>query len=135
VSRDLLDLLEDRALCGFLNQVAAPVQAANLAGFAIVGLGNLPLRAVGVLTRVIAQLGELLALLVGKSLVVPLVVWRDGFVRWTGRLFASIAIGLLGSALLINGFPAVGFMLMIAWLAVPCLDTILVWESRGSERS
>lgn len=134
VSQDLLDLCEDRALSGLLNQVAAPVQAANLAGFAIVWSGSLLLRGAGLVTRVLGRLGELLALLVGKSLVVPLVVWRDGFVRWTGRLFASIGVGVVAAMLLINGYPALGFLLMIAWLAIPCLDALLAWESRASER-
>jgi hypothetical protein len=36
--------------------------------------------------------------------------------------------------LLVNGFPAIGFLVMIAWLVIPCLDAILAWESRGTER-
>ncbi len=134
ISRDLLDLLEDRALTGFLMQVAAPVQAANLAGFALVWLGNLPLRGAGLLGRLFGRLGELLALVIGKCLVLPLALWPDGFVRWAGRLFASVGIGLIGSSLLINGFPAVGFLLMVAWLAIPGLNALLVRESRASER-
>ncbi len=134
VSRDLLDLLEDRALGGMLTQVARPVQAANLAGFAIVWLGNLPLGCAGLAGRAAGRLGELMALLVGKCLVLPLALWPDVFVRWAGRLFASIGIGLIGTTLLINGFPAMGFLLMIAWPTIPCLNAILAWESRGSER-
>jgi len=134
VSRDLLDLLEERALSGFLTQVSSPVQAANLAGFAVVWLGNLPLCGAGLLASAIGRLGELLALIVGKCLVLPLAIWPHGFVRWAGRLFASIGVGLIGCMLLINGFPAMGFLLMIAWLAIPGLNAVLGWESRRSER-
>src|ERR1051326_3860619 len=68
IGRDLMDILEDRALSGFLTQVAAPVQSANLAGFLLVWLGNLPVLAAWWATRLVGQLARLLALAVGASL-------------------------------------------------------------------
>ena len=135
IGRDLMDLFEDRALDGYLNQVALPSNAANLAGFGIVWLGNVPLIGASLVTRLIGQFGRLLAVILGSSLVVPLVLWRDAFLRWAGRLFGSIGVGLITAILLDNGYPAIGFLLMVAWLAVPCLSAVLAWESRRSERA
>jgi hypothetical protein len=135
IGRDLTDLFEDRALEGYLNQVASPLHAADLAGFAIVWLGNVPLVGAALITRLIGQLGRLLAVVVGSSLVVPLVLWREGFVRWVGRLLGSIGVGLVAAILLENGYPAIGFLLMVAWLAVPCLNALVAWESRRTERA
>ena len=58
IGRDLMDILEDRALSGFLTQVAAPVQSANLAGFLLVWLGNLPVLAAWWATRLVGQLAR-----------------------------------------------------------------------------
>jgi hypothetical protein len=52
-----------------------------------------------------------------------------------GRFFGSIGVGLLSAILLDHGYPGIGVLLMIAWLAVPCLNALLAWESRRSERA
>jgi hypothetical protein len=135
IGRDLMDLFEDRALDGFLVQVAEPVQAANLAGFVLVWLGNLPLLAAWVVTRVLRELARILAVLVGTSLVVPLVVWRDGFLLWVGRLFVSMSISLLAAMLLSSGLLAAGLLIGVAWLIVPAVGALLALESRRAERS
>ena len=95
--------------------------------------GSLPILGAWCLTRVLGQFGRLLAVVVGTSLVVPLVLWHDGFVRWCGRLFGSIFVGLLGSMLLSSGFAAAGLGIMIAWLVVPGVQAIVAWESRRAE--
>jgi hypothetical protein len=135
IGRDMLDVLEDRALSGYLAQAAAPLQSANLAGFILVWLGNLPVLAAWWATRLVGQFGRLLALVVGTSLVVPLVVCREGFLRWAGLVFTTVLVGLCGSALLSYGFAAVGLGLMLAWLVVPSVHAVLDWESRRVERS
>jgi hypothetical protein len=98
-------------------------------------LGSLPVVAAWLVTRLIGQLARLLALAVGNSLVVPLVLWRDGFLRWTGRLFASAVIGLFGAELIVHGFAATGLLLLIAWLVKPTLRSVLAWESKRVERA
>lgn len=133
VGRDLLDIFEDRALQGYLVQASMPLQAANVAGFILVWLGNLPLLTAWWLTRVIAQLGRLLALAVGTSLVVPIVVFRDGFLRWAGLAFTVVLVSLAGSVLLSYGFAAIGLGLLLAWLLVPTVRAVLSWESRRAE--
>jgi hypothetical protein len=134
IGRDLLEVLEDRALSGFLSQAAAPLQAANLAGFILVWLGNLPVLVAWWLTRCIGQLARLLALVVGTSLVIPLVVCRDAFLHWAGLAFTTMLVGLAGSILLSWGFAAAGLGLMLAWLIVPMIHGLLSWESRRIER-
>ena len=108
LSRALLDLLEDRALAGLLAQAGEQVRAASLPGELVVWLGNLPLLSAWYLSRSLVQLGRLLAIVVGASLVLPLVVWPAGFTRWAGRLFGAAIVGLLGSALLSRGLSAAG---------------------------
>jgi hypothetical protein len=135
VGRDLLELFEDRALAGLLNQVAAPLQAANLAGFVLVWLGNLPLLGAWCVTRLVSGLARLLAIVIATSLVVPLLLWRDAFLGWVGRLLASVWVGLLASMLLSSGFAAAGLLLLVGWLAIPGLGAVLAWESRRAERS
>ena len=133
VSRDLLDVFEDRALTGLLNQTAAPVRAANLAGFLLVWLGNLPLLLAWCAIRLIGQFGRLLAVLVGSSLVLPLILFRDAFLSWTGRLFTAMLVALTGSVLVSSGHAAFGFAMLLAWAIVPSLRAILAWESRRTE--
>lgn len=133
VSRDLLDVFEDRALAGLLTQTARSIQSANLAGFALVWLGNLPLLAAWWTTRLVAQLGRLLAVVVGTSLVLPLILCRHAFLRWAGRFFTSILVALIGLVLISGGHAAAGLGLLLAWLIVPLVQAILAAESRRAE--
>jgi hypothetical protein len=133
VSRDLLDVLEDRALSGLLTQTATPTQSANLAGFALVWLGTLPLLVAWWAGRLVAQLGRLLAVVVGTSLVLPLILFREAFLCWTGRLFTVALVGLIGMVLISGGHAAAGLGLLMAWLIVPFVQAILAWESRRAE--
>jgi hypothetical protein len=135
IGRDLIDLFEDRALTGFLVQVAEPVHGASLAGTVFVWLGNLPIVCAWCVARLLGQLGRLLALAVGASLVIPLILLREGFLCWCGRLFSAIIVGLLGALLVSNGFAAAGVGLLFAWIAVPAIEAIVAWESRRAGRS
>jgi hypothetical protein len=135
IGRDVLELFEERALAGLLYQAAAPVHRADLAGVAMVWLGSLPVLGCWLITRACGVLGRLLGVVVGEGLVLPLVVWRDGFLRWSARVFGSIVVGLLGAMLLSDGFAAPGLGLMIAWLVVPAVNALLAWESRRVERA
>jgi hypothetical protein len=133
VTRDLMDVFEDRAFAGLLNQTAAPTQCANLAGFALVWLGNLPLVVSWWATRVIAQLGRLLAVLVATSLVLPLILCPDAFLRWAGRLFTALLVGLTGAVLISGGHAGAGLGILLAWSIVPLIQAILASESRRAE--
>ena len=133
LSRALLDLLEDRALDGLLAQASEQVRAASLPGQLVVWLGNLPMLGAWHLSRGLQQLGRLLAIVVGTSLVLPLVLWPDGFTRWAGRLFGAVVVALLGSALLASGLSAAGLGLLLAWAIVPSLEALLTWETRQAE--
>jgi hypothetical protein len=133
VSRGLLDLLEDRAMAGLLAQAGAQVRSAALPGELVVWLGNLPVLGAWCLSRSLVQLGRVLALVVGASLVLPLVAWPAGFTRWDGRLFGAVIVGLLGSALLSRGLSAAGLGLLLAWLGVPAVQMLLNWETRRAE--
>jgi hypothetical protein len=135
VGRDLMDVLEDRALSGLLLQASTPTHAANLAGFMLVWVGNLPTLAAWWTCRLVGQLGRLIALAVGTSLVLPLVVCRDGYLRWAGLTCTTLLIGLGGTVLLSYGFAAAGLGLLLAWLVVPCIRGVLGWESRRVECS
>lgn len=134
IGRDLMDLLEDRALSGLLTQTVASVHSANLAGVVLVWLGTLPLVLAWCATRIFGQFGRLLALVVGTSLVVPLVIWRDGFLRWFGHVFGAGMVGLSAATLLSSGYMAAGLGLMLAWCIVPSLEAIVAWESRRVDR-
>jgi hypothetical protein len=133
VSRDLLDVFEDRALTGLLNQIALSMQSANLAGFALVWIGNAPLLVAWLVARLIGQFGRMLAVVMGTSLVLPLVFCRDIFLRWAGLLFTSVLVGLTGWALISAGHAPAGLGLVLAWLIVPLVRAILAWESRRLE--
>jgi hypothetical protein len=133
VSRGLFDLLEDRALAGMLTQAGAQIHSARLAGEVVVWLGNPPLICAWGFSRCLMHLGRLLAVLVGSSLVLPMLLWPEGVTRWGGRLFGSAIGGLLGAALLSNGMAAAGLGLLLAWVVVPGLEGLLDWESRRVE--
>jgi len=134
VSRDALELFEERSLSGLLVQAVAPVHRADLAGVLLTWLANLPVVGAWYLSRGCGVLGRLLGVVVGESLVLPLVVWRDAFLRWSSRVFGSIIVGLLGAMLLSDGFAAAGLGLLTAWLLVPGIHALLAWESRRVER-
>jgi hypothetical protein len=133
VSRALLDLLEDRAVEGLLTQAAQEVRSARLAAELMVWLGNLPLVAGRVVAGWLVQLGRLLALVVGSSLVVPILIWPTGFIRWAGRLFGAIGVVLVGSALVSNGLAATGLGLLLGWPLGRGQRALLAWESRRAE--
>jgi hypothetical protein len=133
ISRGLFDLLEDRALVGMLSQASANVHAARLAGELVVWLGSLPLVAAWCVTGWLMQLGRLLALLVGSSLVLPLLLWPRGFLRWGGRFFGAAIVGFLGAALLSSHMAAPGLGLLLAWAVVPGIRALLNWESQRVE--
>jgi hypothetical protein len=134
ISRALLDLLEDRAIQGLLTQAAQEVRSAGLAGELAVWLGILPLLISRVITGWLTQLGRLLALAVGSSLIVPMLLWPTGFIRWTGRLFGAAFALFLGAALLSNGLAAPAFGLLLGWAVVRGLQALIAWESRRGER-
>jgi hypothetical protein len=133
ISRALLDLLEDRALQGLVAQAREHVRAASLASEFIVSLGNVPVLSAWYLSRGLVQVGRVLAMVVGASLVLPLALWPDGWTRWVGRLFGAVIVGLLGSALLSGGLAAEGLGLLLAWAVVPGLRALLTWETRRAE--
>jgi hypothetical protein len=133
ISRGMFDLLEDRALVGMLAQASDNVHSARLAGELVVWLGSLPLVGVWWVTGWLMQLGRLLAFVVGSSLVLPLLLWPRGFIRWGGRLFGAAIVGLLGASLLSGGMAAPGLGLLLAWAVVPGLTALLSWESRRVE--
>ncbi len=135
IGRDLPDVLEDRALGGYLVQTIQPVHAANLAGFILVWIGNLPVLAIWWATRLVGLSGRLLALAVGTSLIVPLVVCREGFLHWVGLAFTAILVSLAGIVLVSYGLAAVGLGLLLAWLLVPLIGAVLNSESRRAEGS
>ena len=134
ITRALLDVLEDRALGGILHQTASPAHRAAVAGRIAVWLGTLPITTVWWATRGLLLLGRVLALIVGMALVLPMVLWPDGFVRWAGRVFGGAMVALVGSALLSNGLAAAGAGLLLAWAIVPGLRVVLAWETRRTER-
>ena len=135
VGRDYFDLFEDRPLSGLLIQSAAAVHSSNLAGYLIVWLGASPLLGMWYVSRGLVQLGRLLGVVVGASLIVPLVLWPSGWVRWSGRIFGSVFVVLLGAMSLSSGLAAAGLGLLVAWAAIPGLATLLAWESRRIERA
>ncbi|MGI9147415.1 MAG: hypothetical protein ACR2IK_12805 [Chloroflexota bacterium] len=133
ISRALLDLLEDRALAGLLTQATIQVHEASLPGELVVWLGNAPLLGTWHLSRGLVQLGRMLAVVVGASLVLPLVMWPDRVTRWAGRLLGVLFGCVLGAVLLSSGLPAVGLGVLLAWLVVPGLRVLLNWETRQAE--
>lgn len=133
VGRDVLDLFEARALSGALHQTALPAHRADLAGVAIAWLAGLPLLAAWLVSRGCTVLGRFLGIVLGESLVLPLVLWRDGFLAWSARVFGAMIAALLAASLLSDGYAAAGFELAVAWLAVPAIQALLAWESRRVE--
>jgi hypothetical protein len=134
VSRALLDLLEDRAVQGLIAQAVGEVRSASLAGELVVWLGNLPLLVGWIFGSWLTHLGRLLAMVLGNSLVVPILLWPTGFIRWVGRLLGWGIVMLLGSALMSSGLAAPGLGLLLAWALVPGLQALLAWESRRAEQ-
>ena len=133
ITRAMLDLLEDRALLGLLHDSAESVRRATLAGHLLVSIGTLPFLLAGWLSRALTLLGRWLAVAVGPALVLPVIVWPHGFAVWAGRAFGAIIVGLLGTALVSNGFAAAGLALLAAWAVVPGLRALLAWETRRAE--
>ena len=135
VTRAALEVLEDRALVGVLYQAAAPARCAAVAGQVVVSIGLLPILSASAASTGLALLGRLLALVVGNALVIPLLLWPEGFIRWAGRAFGALIVGLVGSVLLSSGLAAAGAALLLAWAIVPGLRALLAWEARRTERA
>jgi hypothetical protein len=134
ISRGLLDLLEDRPLVGLLSQAAREVPSAGLAGEILVWQTSLPVLSARLVSSWLAQLGRVLAIVVGRSLVLPMVLWPVGFTRWAGTLLGSAIVGLLGMTLVSAGLAGAGLGLLLGWAIVPALQWLVTWESRRAER-
>ena len=135
ITRAALEVLEDSALVGVLYQAAAPARCAAVAGQVVVWIGSLPILSASAASTGLALLGRLLALVVGNALVIPLLLWPEGFIRWAGRAFGALIVGLVGSVLLSSGLAAAGAALLLAWAIVPGLRALLAWEARRTERA
>jgi hypothetical protein len=133
VSRAAFDLLEDRALLGLLTQATDVVWQAAVAGELLVWWAMLPLLAGLLVSAALSRLGRGVAVLIGWSLVLPLVFWPAGFVRWMGRALSGLFGALLGTMLISSGLPGAGMVLLVSWLAVPAMQLVLRWEWRQAE--
>ena len=99
----------------------------------VVWLGNAPLLAAWCVTRCLGRIGQLLALAIGSALVLPILFWPNGFVRWFGRVLGVVLVGLIGSVLLSRGAAAAGLGLLVGWALVLSLQALLAWESQRTE--
>jgi hypothetical protein len=133
VSQAALEILDDDALTALMTQTAARQRQWCLARELFVWLGNAPLVGIWLVDRSIHALGRLLALAIGSSLIVPLLLWPNGFVSWGGRLIGVAVGGLLGSVLLSGGLAALGLGLLVGTPLVLGLRALLAWEARGAE--
>lgn len=135
VTRAVLDVLEDRALSGILFQTAAHGYSAAVAGQIVAWVGALPITSAWYAGRGLLLLGRWLASIVGHALVLPMVFWPIGFVRWAGFIFGAGLVAIVGSTLVSSGLAASGAALLLAWAIVPALRALLAWETRRAERS
>jgi hypothetical protein len=129
----MLDVLEDRALTGMLHNATNATWPAALAAEMLAWFGALPITVAWSLSRCVTAVARLLAVAIGRALVLPLVVWPRGFTVWGGRALAGVIVGLFGAALLSNGLAAVGLVVLLAWALVPGLQALLTWETRRAE--
>jgi hypothetical protein len=133
VSRGLLDLLEDRALRGLLTQSLWECWSVTLTSQLFTWLGVLPLAFTGLLSYWLLLLGRLLAIAVGWSLVLPLLLWPSGFARWVGGALGAAIVGVVSLVLIESGFIGIGLGLMLSWAVVAATRRLVGWEWRRSE--
>lgn len=131
----LLDVLEDRALLGFLAQASYPGYRAAVIGEAIVWSCIWPLALGRVLTSMASVGGRVLAMPVGFALILPMIVWRDGFVLWAGRALAPVVLGWIILMLAAGGYPGLAGAALLAAVMYPLLQAILRWEWRQVEKA
>jgi hypothetical protein len=134
ISRGLLDLVTSRSLLGLVRQATQPAWSASLVGEAFVWLAVWPLLLGQLVGRWCVLLGRGLAVLVGWSLVLPMLICPDAFVRWVGRLFGVGLAFCVGGLLLESGLVAPGTLLWLGWPIVASLRWLLDWEWRRTER-
>jgi len=133
VTSGALEQLSDSGLYGLLGQAAMLQRGPILVREIVVWIGNAPLLAAWCASRWVAQLGRLLAVVIGSALLLPLFLGMRTFVDGLGRVLGAILVGLLGAMLISSGQPALGLGLWLAWAAVPGLRALLAWESRAAE--
>jgi hypothetical protein len=134
ITRALLDVLDDRALLGLLTQAAQPAWSVSVAGEVMVWLAVLPLVGAWLINGWLSLLGRALAVVIGWSLVLPMLLWPVGFVSWVGRALGALLAMLLGVVLVSSGLSAAGCALILTWAVVPGLHALLAWEWRRTER-
>jgi hypothetical protein len=134
VSRGALESLEDGYLAAFLTQAALRQRAPGLLREIVVWLGNTPIVLAWCISGLIAESGEVLALVIGSALVVPLLWWPTGFVQNVGRVLGVINVAMLGAMLISGGLAAPGLGLWLGWPLVHGIRALLAWESRRAER-
>ena len=102
VSRGALEVLDDLELAGMLAQAEGRAKAATAAGQLLAWIGAAPLSTLQLAGRFVGQLGRVVAMELGALLVVPLIVWPDGFVRIAGAVFGALFV-LIASCILAAG--------------------------------
>jgi hypothetical protein len=133
VTSGLFDLLEDRALGGYLSQADAEIRSGGVAGEVAVWLGSLPLSLGWWATTTLVQVGRLLAVFVGSCLYLPMLLWPNGFARFGGVVFGGLFVGVVGVALVSGGWPGPGLLLLVAWVWAPAVRALVAFEQRRVE--
>ncbi|MBV9174348.1 MAG: hypothetical protein JOZ81_30170 [Chloroflexi bacterium] len=133
VSRGMLDFVEDRGVFGLVAQATEQQRLAAVVGVPIVWLGNLELVAAYVISCCAVRLGELVASVMGYSLVLPGLLFPNAFRRYGGLLLGTVLLGLIGATLITDSLPGAGLALLVGWAVVRAVDAVLAWESRRLE--
>ena len=133
VSRGALEVLDDPELTGMLADAEARAQAAGAAGQLLAWIGTAPLSMLQSAGRLVGQFGRVVAMELGTLVVIPVVVWPDGFVRVAGAVFGAVFVLIASCILAAGGSIGLGAGLLLAWVALPGLRVIQEWEARRIE--
>jgi hypothetical protein len=133
IARGALEVLDEQGLRGLLAHAETQRRSMWIIRAGLVWLGNAPVLWAWWLGRGLGLMGRLLALVIGSALVVPVLLWPAGFVRWVGRALGALFVAYVGALLVAGGVTPLGLGLLAAWAVVPALRTLLAWEARAIE--
>lgn len=135
VSVALLDVLEDRALLGYLAQASYPGYRAALVGEAIVWSCIWPVALGRVLTSFASVMGRVLAVVVSRALILPMIMCADEFVRWTSPVFGALVLGWIILMLAAGGYAGLAGASLLSVVMYPVLRATLHWEWQRVEKA
>lgn len=133
MSRGLLEVVDDNAINGLIAQASIRLGGYGSALGPAIWLGATPFLVGWLAARALVRIAEVLASVIGASLILPALLFPRAFRRVGGLILGTTFVWLIGATLISDGARAIGLALLVGWAVVAGLRALNAWEARRDE--